>query len=74
MDGGVLVPLPMPRNGTVGGIGKTFADHHILGDVAPRLVPRSGLGNPQGPAGSQIRDQLALGRALALDAKAVRSG
>ena len=32
------VPFPVPRDGTIGGLGGSLTDHHFRGDVAPGLL------------------------------------
>jgi hypothetical protein len=60
-------PSQLPRDRTIGGFGRAFAEDDIRGDMPLRLVPRSGSRFPQRPASAQARDQLTLERATSLD-------
>ena len=70
-DRGTLEPdqqvaFPVPGNGTVGGLGRPFADHDLGRYVRPCLLAGSGSRNPECPSGAQARDELALERPAAL--------
>ena len=61
------IAFPVPGNRAIRGLGGTFAEDDIRGDMPLRLVLRPRPRLPQRPAGAQTRDQLPLERATALD-------
>jgi catechol 2,3-dioxygenase-like lactoylglutathione lyase family enzyme len=54
-------PLPVPRNGAIGGFGGAFADHDVLGDMPLRLEAVAGVGAPTACSSPQ-RLEFRLGR------------
>ena len=57
----------MARNGSVGDLGRSLADHDLRGDVRPCLLTCPGARNPQRPSGAQTGDEFSLERSAALD-------
>jgi hypothetical protein len=54
--------------------GRTFADHHLRGDMGPRLLPGPNSGNTKSTPGTQTGDQLTLESAASFDVKSLVDG
>src|SRR5262249_39563469 len=57
----------MARDGPVLGLGGTFADQHVFGDMRPCLLPVAHPRNPQRASGPHAGGHLSLERTPALD-------